>query len=64
MKNGQGELLVECMQSSGLCFVNGHKGNDDFTYVSNKGCSVVDYCLVPAEDLSYIDDFAVTTMLK
>ena len=29
MKNGQGELLVECMQSSGLCFVNGRKGNDD-----------------------------------
>ena len=64
VKNYQGELLIECMQSSGLCFVNGHKGNDDFTSVSSKGCSVVDYCLVPTEDLNFIDDFTVTTMSK
>ena len=52
------------MQSSGLCFVNRHKGNADFTYVSSKSCLVVDYCLLPIEDLNYIDDFAVTTMSK
>ena len=31
LKNCQGQLLIECMQSSGLCFVNGCKGHDDFT---------------------------------
>ena len=64
VKNYQGELLIECMQSSGLCFVNGRKGNDDFTSVSSKGCSVVDNCLLPTEDLNFIDDFTVTTMSK
>ena len=67
LKNCQGELLlIECMQSSGLCFMNRCKGHDDFTYVSSKGCLVVDYCLVLTEDPNYIyiDDFAVTTASK
>ena len=42
----------------------GRKDNDDFTYVSSKGCSVVDCCLVLTGDLNYIDDFAVTTVSK
>ena len=54
IKNGQGELLIECMRCSGMCFVNGWKGADEFTCISSKGCSVVDYCLVPAEDLDDI----------
>ena len=38
--------------------------NFDFTYVSSKGRSVVDYCLVTTENFNYIVDFAVTTMSK
>ena len=65
LKNCQGQFaLIECMQSSDLCFMNRCKGHDDLTYVSSKGCLVVDYCLVPTEDPNYIDDFAVTTMSK
>ena len=60
--NDQGELLVECLLNSGLCMVNGRKGNDEFTCISSKGPSVVDYCLVPMEELDCIIDFAVKTM--
>ena len=58
------EGRVESMQNSGLCFVNGRKDTDDFTYVSSKGCSVVDYGLVPTGDYNYIDEFNVTTTSK
>lgn len=29
VKNNQGELLIGCMQSSGMCLVNGLKGVDE-----------------------------------
>ena len=64
IKNSQGELLIECMRGSGMCFANGRKGADEFTCISSKGCSVVDYCLVPAEDLDDIDGFMVETMSR
>ena len=52
MENGQGELLVDCMRNSGL-IVNGRQGLDQFTCISSKlkGSSVVDYCLVPEDEL-------------
>ena len=62
VKNDQGELLVECLLSAGLCFVNGCKGRDEFTCISSRGCSVVDYCLVPAEELDSSTNFMVKTM--
>ncbi|MDA8001866.1 MAG: endonuclease/exonuclease/phosphatase family protein [Alphaproteobacteria bacterium] len=62
VKNDQGELLVECLLSAGLCFVNGRKGRDDFTCISSRGCSMVDYCLVPAEELHSITNVRVQTM--
>ena len=33
-----------------MCVVNGRKGRDTFTCVSNKLCSVVDYCVVGMEN--------------
>ncbi|MDA8002939.1 MAG: hypothetical protein MPL62_16775, partial [Alphaproteobacteria bacterium] len=62
VKNEQGEMLVECMRSTGLCFVSGRKGADEFTCISSKGRSVVDYCLVPFDELANIDNFMVRTM--
>ena len=59
-KNGQGELLVQCMRSSGLVFVNGRQGQ--FTCISSRGSSVVDYCLVPGDELTGIQNFVVKTM--
>ena len=37
---------------------------DDFTCISSRGCSVVDYCLVPAEELDSITNFRVKTMYQ
>ena len=62
VKNSQGELLVDCMKSCGLVFVNGRQGLDQFTCISARGRSVVDYCLVPGEELLSIQNFVVKTM--
>ena len=64
VKNSQGELLVDWMRSSGLVFVNGRQGEDQFTCISSRGRSVVDYCLVPEEELMSIQNFVVKTMLQ
>ena len=61
VKNEQGEMLVECMKSTGLCFVNGRQGPDEFTCISSKGRSVVDYCLVPCEEVANVENFIVRT---
>ena len=62
VKNGQGELLVDWMRISSLVFVNGRQGQDQFTCISGRGKSVVDYCLVPEEELMSIRNFVVKTM--
>ena len=33
-----------------MCLVNGRKGRDTLTCVSNKPCLVVDYCVVGMEN--------------
>ena len=38
------------------------KGKDAFTCMSSRGSSVVDYCIVPYENLSMIFKFRVVTM--
>ena len=55
----KGELLIDWMRSSGLVFVNGRQGRDHFTCISSRGRSVVDYCLVPEEELMSIRNFDV-----
>ena len=37
-----------------MTLVNGRKGRDAFAYVSGRGCSVVDYCIVGKEDIGMI----------
>ena len=43
-------------------FVNGRQGQDQFTCISSRSKSVVDYCLVPEEELMSIQNFDVKTM--
>ena len=62
VRNEQGEMLVECMKNTGLCFVNGRQGADEFTCISSKGRSVVDYCLVSLEELASVENFVIETM--
>ena len=52
VKNSQGEVFVDFLRSVNMGVVNGRKGKDAFTCVSNRGCSVVDNCVVGAENFS------------
>ena len=45
-----------------MTIVNGKKGKDAFTCVSEKGCSVVDYCLVGCADFDVVKNFMETTL--
>ena len=49
VKTHQGEILMNLVDSPGLCIVNGRVGKVGFTCVSGRGRSVVDYCLLPGE---------------
>ena len=46
-----------------MCILDGRFGGDAFTSVSNKGLSVVDYCLVPIEYFSKFANFKVHSMV-
>ena len=50
------DFLIDC----NLCIVNGRKGRNDFTHVSHRGCSVVDYVIVPHEQLLLSTNFSVS----
>ena len=50
--------MIDC----NLCIVNGRVGLNDFTHVSHRGCSVVDYVIVPREQLSLSTHFSVHSM--
>ena len=53
VKNSQGETFVDFLSSVNMAVVNG---------ISSKGCSVVDYCIVGADNFELIDNFKVLTM--
>ena len=59
-KNGYGDLLCEFLLSANMCVLNGRNGGkDDYTSVSPRGLAVVDYCVIPHEDLDHYQDFVV-----
>ena len=59
--NAYGELLIQFLISANCCILNGRNYcNNDFTCVSTKGLSVVDYFIVPHENLHWFSDFTVT----
>ena len=62
LQHYNGDLLVEFMVDSGLCMVNGRVGQNNFTHVSHRGKSVVDYVCVPYEQLCFVSDFCVHLM--
>ena len=57
--NKHGDHLLEFLIDCNLCIVNGRVGLNDFTHVSHRGCSVVDYVIVPHEQLSLSTHFSV-----
>ena len=60
--NKHGELLCEFLINSNCCMLNGRNPEssaNEFTCIRSQGSSVVDYCLVPHEDLNKYTDFKV-----
>ena len=53
---------MDFLQNSGLYIVNGRMGIDNYTCISAKGCSLVDYCIVSEEEMERVEDFQVITM--
>jgi hypothetical protein len=61
--NTSGKKLLELCHSSPIKIVNGRLGDDagigSFTFVSDKGCSLIDYALCSYNLFSIIQDFIV-----
>lgn len=62
-KNLNGDLFIEFLTDIYFGMLNGRIGVNDFTYISPRGRSVVDYICVPYEQFEYISDFSVIKML-
>ena len=60
--NGNGDLLIDFLVDCGLCMLNGRIGINNFTHVSHRGRSVVDYVFVPYEQLLGVENFEVCLM--
>ena len=65
--NNHGASLIEFLQESRMCVLNG-RGNDienNYTSISiNKGAAVVDYILVPINDFSQFSEFKVQPCME
>ena len=57
---------MEFLSDSNSCVLKGRfeSGKDNYTYVSARGRSVVDYVIVPAPHLQYGSDFSVMTVTE
>ena len=54
------DIFIDFLINVNCCIVNGRNSiQDDFTFVSPRGSSMVDYCLVPYEHLRCISNFSV-----
>ena len=64
--NKHGEAFYEFLTDSKMCVINGRISphNNDFTFVSTRGKSVVDYFTVPMDNLHTCLDFTVTRPLQ
>ena len=62
--NSHGKLFLEFLKDSKLCVVNGrvNVNADNYTFLSTRGRSVVDYFCVPHECLPFVTDFQVLPM--
>ena len=61
IKSGHGEALLEFVKDTKLAIVNGriNPERDNFTFVSPRGKSVVDYFITPHDCLKFCDSFQV-----
>ncbi|CAC5400384.1 unnamed protein product [Mytilus coruscus] len=62
-ENHYGDLFMDFLVDSNFCVLNGRIGNENnYTCVSKKGKSVVDYVVVPHESIPSVSDFKVNTI--
>lgn len=57
--NFYGELFVDFLINTNMCMLNGRGSSNNFTSVSVKGSSVVDYCIATHDNLCNMIDFEV-----
>ena len=60
--NVHGQEMIDFLVDCNMCMLNGRIGKNDFTYVSTRGKSVIDYVFVPHEQLPLYTDFSVVCM--
>lgn len=62
--NGYGSIFCDFLIDVNCCILNGRNTvHNDFTYVSTRGYSVVDYCVIPYESLDSLNTFCITRAL-
>ncbi len=61
--NSQGHAFMDCIADLRFCILNGRFPHDNFTCISHKGTSVVDYIAVPYDCIDKCKDFTVITPL-
>ena len=58
--NGYGKLFCDFLIDTSCCILNGRNIiQNDFTYLSKRGSSVVDYTVIPYELMDSFDSFKV-----
>jgi len=58
--NKYGQIFMEFLTNCNMCMLNGrNSARNDFTSISVKGCSVVDYCIVSHDQLNDFKNFQV-----
>ncbi|MEW8544510.1 MAG: hypothetical protein AB2693_13350, partial [Candidatus Thiodiazotropha sp.] len=61
--NNEGRKLLDICKSNNICILNGRCGDDK--YVGNftfRDTSIIDYSIVSAEALNYVDNFCITEL--
>ena len=60
--NSYCDILLDFLIDCNLCMLNGRLGTHDFTHISTRGKSVVDYVFVPHEQFASFIEFSVQSM--
>ena len=65
ISNHYGDLLLNFLIDCNFCMLNGRvKGKNEFTHVSHRGRSVVDYVLIPHEQIINVKSMNVCLMTE
>ena len=60
--NSNCDILLDFLIDCNLCMLKGRLGTNDFTHVSTRGKSVVDYVFDPHEQFASFIEFSVQSM--